>query len=48
MNTPALAYLALGAALLLALVGITAYYYSRKRRAQVEQAKYAMLDDDVE
>lgn len=43
---PDLAYLVLGATLCLALAAIAAFYYSRKRRDRVEQAKYRMLDDD--
>lgn len=39
-------YLLFGATLVAALVGIWAFLYSRKRRDDVEQAKYKMLDDD--
>jgi cbb3-type cytochrome oxidase subunit 3 len=29
-----------------ALVSVIVYYFSRKRKASVEEAKYKMLDDD--
>jgi cbb3-type cytochrome oxidase subunit 3 len=35
-----------GTTLVVTLVGIWAFLYSRKRRDDVEQAKYKMLDDD--
>lgn len=41
-----LPYLAFGLALVAALAAIAAHYFSRKRRDQVERAKYRMLDDD--
>jgi LPXTG-motif cell wall-anchored protein len=44
--TPDLAYLVFGLVLVAALVAITAFYYSRKRKSHVEQAKYKMLEDD--
>jgi cbb3-type cytochrome oxidase subunit 3 len=43
---PDTAYLIFGITLCVALVGIWASLYSRKRRDRVEQAKYKMLDDD--
>jgi cbb3-type cytochrome oxidase subunit 3 len=40
------AYFIYGATLCLALVGIIAFYYSRRRKDRVEHAKYKMLEDD--
>jgi hypothetical protein len=40
------AYLLYGIALCAALAGIAAFYYSRRRKARVEAAKYTMLEDD--
>jgi LPXTG-motif cell wall-anchored protein len=40
------AYLLLGVALCVALVGIIVFYYSRRRHDRVERAKYEMLKDD--
>lgn len=40
------AYLVLGLVLCGALAAIAAHYFSRKRKDQVERAKYRMLDDD--
>ncbi len=48
MSGGALAYLLFGAALVALFAAIVAYYYSRGRRAKVEQAKYKMLEDDDE
>jgi LPXTG-motif cell wall-anchored protein len=39
-------YLLFGLTLAVTLVGIWIFLYSRKRRDQMEQAKYKMLDDD--
>jgi cbb3-type cytochrome oxidase subunit 3 len=39
-------YLLFGTTLVVTLVGIWIFLYSRKRRDDVEQAKYKMLDDD--
>ena len=39
-------YLAFGLLLCGALVWIAIHYFSRKRKASVEEAKYKMLDDD--
>jgi cbb3-type cytochrome oxidase subunit 3 len=39
-------YLLFGSTLVATLVGIWIFLYSRKRRDDVEQAKYKMLDDD--
>ncbi|MBK9519989.1 MAG: cbb3-type cytochrome c oxidase subunit 3 [Anaeromyxobacter sp.] len=39
-------YLLFGSTLVVVLVGIWIFLYSRKRRDQGEQAKYKMLDDD--
>ena len=46
MTAQEIAYLLLGAALVVALAVITAYYFSRKRKDKVERPKYRMLDDD--
>ena len=40
------AYLVFGLTLCLALAGIIAFYFSRRRRDRVEAAKYKMLEDD--
>ncbi|HTN51967.1 MAG TPA: LPXTG cell wall anchor domain-containing protein [Anaeromyxobacter sp.] len=40
------AYTIFGATLCLALAGIIAFYYSRRRKDRVEDAKYKMLEDD--
>jgi cbb3-type cytochrome oxidase subunit 3 len=39
-------YLAFGLLLSAALISVIFYYFSRKRKASVEEAKYKMLDDD--
>lgn len=44
--SPDLAYFVFGSVLVLSLAAIIAFYYSRKRKADVERAKYKMLDDD--
>ncbi len=44
--SPDLAYLIFGSVLVLALAAIVVFYYSRKRKTEVERAKYKMLDDD--
>jgi cbb3-type cytochrome oxidase subunit 3 len=46
MTGPELAYLAFGLVLCALLVGAVVHYFSRKRRGQVESAKYKMLEDD--
>lgn len=43
---PELLYLAFGLLLCAALAGVTAFYYSRRRKERVERAKYKMLEDD--
>ena len=43
---PETAYLVFGLTLCVALAGIAAFYYSRRRRDRVEVAKYKMLEDD--
>jgi len=43
---PELAYLVFGATLCALLAVAIGYYFSRKRRAKVEEAKYKMLRDD--
>ena len=44
--TPEVAYLVFGSALVVALLAIVAFTYSRARRGHVERPKYRMLDDD--
>lgn len=44
--TPELAYTIFGATLCAAMVGIIAFYYSRRHKDRVEHAKYKMLEDD--
>jgi cbb3-type cytochrome oxidase subunit 3 len=44
--SPDVAYFVFGSVLVLALAAIIAFYYSRKRKTDVEKAKYKMLDDD--
>jgi hypothetical protein len=39
-------YLVVGLLLCAALLWITVHYFSKKRKASVEAAKYKMLDDD--
>lgn len=46
LNAQALAYFLFGLALVVLFVVIIVHYYSRKRHAGVEKAKYRMLDDD--
>jgi cbb3-type cytochrome oxidase subunit 3 len=41
-----LGYLGFGAALVVLFAVIVRHYYSRSRRAKVEEAKYKMLKDD--
>lgn len=48
MSGPEVAYLAFGVTLCALLLGAIGHYFSRKRKAQVEQAKYKMLQDDDE
>lgn len=48
MPGPELAYLVFGLLLCGLLLGAIAYYFSAKRKAQVEEAKYKMLRDDDE
>lgn len=40
------AFTVYGATLCAALAGVIAFYYSRRRKGRVEQAKYKMLEDD--
>jgi cbb3-type cytochrome oxidase subunit 3 len=44
--TPELAYLVFGIVLVVALAAIAVFYFGRKRKTQVERAKYKMLEDD--
>jgi cbb3-type cytochrome oxidase subunit 3 len=46
--TPETAYFLYGLTLCAALAGIIAYYYARRRKHAVEDAKYRMLEDDDE
>jgi hypothetical protein len=39
-------YLAFGLLLCAALLWVIVHYFSRKRKASIEEAKYKMLDDD--
>jgi cbb3-type cytochrome oxidase subunit 3 len=39
-------YVAFGVLLCAALVWVAVHYFSRKRKASIEEAKYKMLDDD--
>jgi hypothetical protein len=39
-------YLVMGILLVAALAAITVHSYGRKRKAEVEEPKYKMLDDD--
>jgi LPXTG-motif cell wall-anchored protein len=48
VSGPEIAYLAFGLVLCGLLLGAIAYYFSRRRRAQVEDPKYKMLRDDDE
>jgi cbb3-type cytochrome oxidase subunit 3 len=43
-----LVYAAFGVLLCAALVWVIVFYFSRKRKKGVEEAKYKMLDDDDE
>lgn len=45
-SSQSLAYLLFGLALCLLFGIIIVYYYSRKRKGKVEEAKYRMLHDD--
>lgn len=46
MSPQGAAYLVFGLVLCGALAAIAAHYFSRRRKDQVERAKYRMLDDD--
>lgn len=48
MTGPEVAYLAFGLILCGLLLAAIVHYFSRKRRAKVEEAKYKMLRDDDE
>lgn len=48
MGADETAYLLFGAVLCALLVAAVIHYYGRKRRVQVEEAKYKMLRDDDE
>jgi len=48
MSGPELAFLAFGLVLCALLAGAIAYYFSRHRKAKVEEAKYNMLRDEDE
>ncbi len=41
-----MAYFLFGLALVVLFAAIIGFYYSRKRRDSIEEAKYRMLDDD--
>jgi cbb3-type cytochrome oxidase subunit 3 len=44
--SPETAYFLYGLTLCTALAGIIAFYFARKRKHAVEDAKYRMLEDD--
>lgn len=46
MSVQDLAYFGVGLVLVAGLTWLTIYYFSKKRHAEVERAKYRMLDDD--
>ncbi|HEY7725957.1 MAG TPA: CcoQ/FixQ family Cbb3-type cytochrome c oxidase assembly chaperone [Anaeromyxobacteraceae bacterium] len=46
MSGPEIAYLAFGLTLCALLAAAIAYTYSSRRRAEVEEAKYKMMDDE--
>ena len=46
MGAQAGAYFIFGLSLVLLFGVIIGYYYSRKRKGEVEEAKYRMMDDD--
>ena len=46
MTAQDVAYLLFGLALVGALAAIAAHYFSRRRKDQVERAKFRMMDDD--
>jgi cbb3-type cytochrome oxidase subunit 3 len=46
VNVGQIGLLAFGLALVALFAGVVVYYYGRKRKTHVEQAKYKMLDDD--
>lgn len=46
MTAQDVAYLVFGLALVAGLGAIARHYFSRKRKDQVERAKYRMMDDD--
>jgi hypothetical protein len=46
MTGPEIAYLAFGLTLCALLAIAIAYYFASKRRAEVEEAKYKMMDDE--
>jgi cbb3-type cytochrome oxidase subunit 3 len=48
MAGPEAAYLVFGLVLCALLAGAMAHYFSGKRKARVERAKYQMLRDDDE
>jgi LPXTG-motif cell wall-anchored protein len=46
VSGPEAAYLIFGLTLCALLVAAIAFYFSRKRRERVEEAKFKMLEDD--
>jgi cbb3-type cytochrome oxidase subunit 3 len=46
MNAGEIGFLLFGLALVVLFAAVIVHFYSRKRKTQVEQAKYKMLDDD--
>ena len=43
---PDVAYFVFGATLVVALLGVIVFYYSRRRKDRVEGPKYRMLEDE--
>lgn len=46
MNEQVIAYLVFGLCLVVLFGVIIKFYYAKKRKGKVEDAKYKMLDDD--
>lgn len=46
MDVEAIAYLVYGLFLVVALVAVVVFYYSKKRHKKIESAKHRMLEDE--